>query len=75
MQESTVEKKKFRRLSQGLYSDEKGNVYIFIRDFLARHGIPDRPEAREAVYYEVRRAFPFVQVVVSDDPAPDDAES
>lgn len=49
--------KDLRQLGQGLYADERGSLYLNMREFLAANGLEDTPEARQAVWEELRSSF------------------
>lgn len=38
-----------RTLIAGIYADDQGGIYINMREFLDRHGLPDNRELREAL--------------------------
>ncbi|MGE5321534.1 MAG: hypothetical protein ACM3SW_01645 [Actinomycetota bacterium] len=49
--------KDLRQLGPGLYVDERRLLYLDMREFLAANGLEDTPEARQAVWEELRRSF------------------
>lgn len=49
--------KNLRQLGPGLYADERDSLYLDMREFLAGHGLEDTPEARQAVWEELRSSF------------------
>jgi hypothetical protein len=46
-----------RCLIAGIYADDRGRIYVHIREFLVQHGIPDKPEVREVVWAEMLDIF------------------
>jgi hypothetical protein len=44
-------------LIAGMYADDKGQIYVNMREFLVYHGIPDTPEVREVVWSEMADIF------------------
>ena len=58
-----MDKSRLRRLAQGVYSDQQGTVYLYIKEFLERHGMPDRPDVRQALMQQVRQEFGPVEIV------------
>jgi len=65
-----VEKEKLRPLSQGLFCDDRGVLYVYLKDFLVRHAMPDRPDVWAALIRRIREEFGNVPIVVRDDAAP-----
>lgn len=61
-----MDKKALRQLTEALYCDAEGTIYIYIQEFLTRHQMPDSPQTREAVLTQVRQEFGFVKIVVVD---------
>jgi len=57
---------KRRQISAGLYSVQKGTLYIEWREFLAGHNLPDGPEVRQAVRENIYREFGSVKLEESD---------
>ena len=51
------------RVIPGLYADCQGSLYVDMREFLARHGMPDSPEVRAVVWEEIREIFGEIKVV------------
>ena len=46
-----------RCLIAGIYADDQGRIYVHTRELLVHHGIPDKPEVREAVWAEILDMF------------------
>lgn len=46
-----------RCLIAGIYADDEGRIYVYMREFLLQHGIPDKPEVREVVWEEIFGIF------------------
>jgi hypothetical protein len=46
-----------RCLIAGIYADDEGRIYVYMREFLAQHGIPDKPKVREVVWDEILGIF------------------
>lgn len=59
--------KDLRRLGQGLYADERGSLYLNMREFLAANGLEDTPEARQAVWEELRSSFKAAILEITDE--------
>jgi hypothetical protein len=56
--------RRLSRLNYCIYADEQGNRYFSVKDFVDhQRSLPDRPEVREAVINEMRRAAPGVLVL------------
>ena len=55
---------KLRRLTEELYRDNQGTLYVYMKGFLARHGMADSPESRAAVLEEIRKEFGEIRVMV-----------
>ena len=62
-----MEKKDLRRLTEALYCDAEGTIYISMKEFLARHQMADTPQAREAVLKQIQQEFGNVPIVVADE--------
>jgi len=54
--------KNLRQLGRGLYADERGSLYLDMREFLAANSLEDTPEARQAVWEELRDSFSPVAI-------------
>jgi hypothetical protein len=60
---------RLRRLAEGIYSDDQGTLYMHLKSFLARHGMPDTPESRRALMEQIREEFGDIKVaVIEEDP-------
>jgi hypothetical protein len=72
-----IGKKYLRRLVTGLYRDTKGTLYLYIYEFLRKHGMPDSPEVRAAVLQQIREEFGGIKIVVveNNDEDPDAART
>ena len=46
-----------RTLIAGIYADDQGGIYINMREFLDRHGMPDSRELREVLWAEFCDVF------------------
>ena len=44
-------------LITGIYADDRGRIYVHMREFLVQHGMRDTPEAREVVWEELLSMF------------------
>ncbi|HEX3105557.1 MAG TPA: hypothetical protein VHQ22_14015 [Terriglobales bacterium] len=44
-------------LIAGIYADDEGCIYVDMREFLVQHGMPDKPEVREAAWDEMLDIF------------------
>lgn len=47
----------FRSLIPGIYADDEGGIYINMREFLDRHGLPDNQELRDVLWAEFCDVF------------------
>lgn len=47
----------FRTLISGIYADDRGGIYINMREFLVCHCLPDSPEVREVLWKEFCDVF------------------
>lgn len=61
-----MDKKALRQLTEAVYTDAAGTIYIYMKEFLTRHQMPDTPEARQAVLGQMRQEFGEVKIVVAD---------
>ena len=61
-----MERKNLRPLSEGLFTDDRGVLYVYLKDFLERHSMPDRPEVWAALITEIRKEFGNVPIVVRE---------
>lgn len=59
-----MQEKNLRRLTEELYRDDQGTLYIYLKGFLTRHGMADSPESRAAVLEEIKKEFGEIAVVV-----------
>ena len=46
-----------RCLIAGIYADDQGRIYVYMREFLVQHGMRDKPEVREVVWAEILDMF------------------
>ena len=53
-------------MSQGLFCDDHGVLYVYMSDFLARHAMPDTPEVWAALIGQIRKEFGNVPIVVCE---------
>lgn len=67
-----MDKRALRQLTEAVYTDAAGTIYIYMKEFLARHQMPDTPEVRQAVLAHVRQEFGEVKIVVADNAAEED---
>ena len=51
----------------GLYRDENGVLYIYMREFLKQHKLPDTPEVRQAVMEQIKTDDDRASIVVIDE--------
>jgi len=61
-----VQRENLRPLSEGLFCDDRGVVYVYLDAFLARHSMPDRPEVWAALIARIRKEFGNVPIVVRE---------
>lgn len=52
----------FRSLIPGLYTDNEARIYINMREFIAFHQLPDKPESREVIWGELLEIFDGLEV-------------
>jgi hypothetical protein len=46
-----------RCLIAGIYADDEGRIYVYMREFLLQHGMRDKPQVREVVWEELLSVF------------------
>lgn len=66
-----MDKKTLRWLATGLYRDAQGVLYVYIQQFLTRHGLPDRPEVRRALLEQIKEEFGEIEIVVIEEGDPE----
>ncbi|HET9281261.1 MAG TPA: hypothetical protein VFR24_04800 [Candidatus Angelobacter sp.] len=52
-----MDKSELKKIGEGFYADSKGTVYFDINEFMTFHILPDKAEARAAVWEEVKKQF------------------
>jgi hypothetical protein len=62
-----MDKKTLRFLSVGLYRDENGVLYIYMREFLKQHKLPDTPEVRQAVMEQIKTDDDRASIIVIEE--------
>ena len=62
-----MDKTRLRHLTGGFYTDDEGVIYVYMREYLARHNMPDTPQVREAVLAHVREEFGDVKIEIVEE--------
>lgn len=62
-----MDKARLRHLSGGFYTDDEGVIYVYMREYLARHNMPDTAEVRAAVLEQVRKEFGEVKILIVEE--------
>jgi len=57
-----MKKEDLRKIGRGFYVDESKRLYLDMKEFLAVHNLPDRPEVREAILQQVKDEFGVTEV-------------
>ena len=57
-----MDDKKLRKISTGFYVDDNRALYFKVRELLAAHGIADTPEARKAIWEQVKGDFGIIEI-------------
>jgi hypothetical protein len=57
-----MKKEDLKQIGRGFYVDNNKRLYLDMREFLAVHDLPDRPEVREAILQQVKDEFGVSEV-------------
>ena len=54
--------KELRKIGEGFYVDDNRALYFKMRELLAAHNLSDTPEARKAIWEQVRQDFGVIEI-------------
>jgi hypothetical protein len=57
-----MKKDDLKTIGRGFYVDDDKRLYLDMKEFLAVHDLPDRPEVREAILQQVKDEFGVTEV-------------
>jgi hypothetical protein len=50
-------------LIPGFYVDARGRLYLNMREFLTKHGMPDVPEIRAVAWEDIGQIFAGIEII------------
>lgn len=62
-----MKKEDLQKVGAGFYVDSNKSLYLDVKELMAAHNLPDRPEVRQAILEQVKQEFGLSEVTELSD--------